>query len=71
MFFSTHKVGSLFNSGLVFMSNQFYDSYIHDVKTDQEQTYPEISNEFLHFNPGTFDIAGFESAFVTSMQYYP
>ena len=69
MFFSTHKIGSLFSSGLVFMSNYFYNEIL-DAADNEEQIYPELTNDFLRFNCGTFNIPGFTSAFLTAMEYH-
>ena len=66
MFFSSHKIGGLFNSGLVFMSNEFYDKYM-SLNINEEQLYPEFTNDFLKFNGGTFDVAGFTSAYITAI----
>ena len=34
-----------------------------------EDIYPEISNAFLHFYPGSFDVAGFLSSYVAMRRY--
>ena len=43
-----------------------------DISTNVDPTediYPEISNAFLHFYPGSFDVAGFLSSYVAMRRY--
>lgn len=52
------------------MSHEFFERYLPDVPEEEEQKYPTLSNEFIHFNPGTFNAAGFEAAYVTTVQHF-
>jgi hypothetical protein len=59
MFFSCRKVGGLFSTAFVFMSEEFYNEIGFASQEPKESMYDNLNQEFLDFTPGTFDVGGF------------